>query len=60
MTPKQKQTIDSMSRYALCEKWRFAKSGDPLLAGDTGDYFSEKLKEKGDFTPAISKSLGWE
>ena len=43
----------------MCSKWRFAKSGDPLLQGDTGDYFAKVMKEKGGFTPEISKDLGW-
>ena len=59
MTPEQKKTIDEMSQYSMCSKWRFAKSGDPLLQGDTGDYFSKVMKEKGGFTSEISKDLGW-
>ena len=58
MTKEQKEAIDSMSQYGLCSKWRFAEVGDPLFQGDTGDYFAKKLKEKGGFTPSISKSLG--
>jgi hypothetical protein len=60
MTDKQKKRIDSMSQYGLCQMWRFAKCGEPLLQGDTGKYFAERLKEKGGFTPEISKALGWE
>ena len=59
MTPEQKAIIDSMCQEALCSKWRFARVGDPLLQGDTGEYFSKVLKEKGGFTPEISKKLGW-
>jgi len=59
MTDEHKETIDSMSQYQLCSKWRFAKTGDPLLQGETGDYFSKVMKEKGGMTPEISKSLGW-
>jgi hypothetical protein len=59
MTPEQKKQIDSMSQYDLCRKWRFAKVGDPLLQGEAGEYFSKVLKEKGGFTPEISKDLGW-
>jgi len=58
MTDEQKKQIDSMTQYELCQKWRFAPIGDPLLQRDTGDYFSKALKEKGGFTPEISKSLG--
>ena len=57
MTPKHKQQIDNMSQYELCEKWRFAPIGDPLLQGETGDYFSKVMQEKGGMTPEISKSL---
>lgn len=59
MTNEQKKKIDNMSQYELCHMWRFAKIGEPLLQGDCGDYFSNKLKEKGGFTSEISKSLGW-
>ena len=59
MTEEQKARIDGMSQRELCSKWRFAPVGDPLFAGDTGDYFSKVLKEKGGFTPEISKDLGW-
>ena len=55
-----KKIIDRMSQYDLCRKWRFAAVGDPLLQGEVGDYFAAKLKEKGGFTPEISKSLGWD
>lgn len=59
MTNEQKKKIDSMTQMELCSKWRFAKVGDPLLQGDTGDYFSKVMKEKGGFTSEISKALGW-
>jgi len=55
-----KAQIDAMSQYDLCRTWRFAMIGDPLLQGEVGDYFAAKLKEKGGFTTAISKGLGWE
>jgi len=60
MTPEEKAQIDGMSQYELCKLWRFAPVGHPLLQGATGEYFSQKLKEKGGFTPAISKNLGWD
>ncbi len=59
MTEKQKAQIDAMSQYELCSMWRFARSGEPLLQDDTGKYFAKVMKEKGGFTPEISKSLGW-
>ncbi len=60
MTKKQKETIDTMSQYEMASLWRFAKSGHPLLSGDTGEYFSKVFEKKGGMTPEISKSLGWE
>lgn len=58
MTDQEKQKIDSMSQYELCMWWRFAPAGDSLFQGDTGDYYKKCMKEKGGFTPQISKSLG--
>ena len=60
MTPEQKTKIDNMTQTQLCSVWRFAKVGDPLLQGDTGDYFAKVLKEKGGMTSEISKNLGWQ
>lgn len=57
--PKMKARIDAMSQEELCRMWRFAPAGTPMLAGEAGDYFGERLKEKGGFTPEISKRLGW-
>ena len=59
MTPAQKARIDNMSQLELCKHWRFAPVGEPLFQGDTGDYFSKVLKEKGGFTSKISKEVGW-
>jgi len=59
MTDDEKKRIDNMTQYELCYMWRFAKSGESLLQGDTGKYFAEVLKKKGGFTPEISKHLGW-
>ena len=59
MTPEQKKEIDGMTQYQLCSRWRFAPVGDPLFQGDTGDYFTKRVREKGGMTSEISKSLGW-
>lgn len=56
---KIKAEIDGMSQYQLCHAWRFSKVDDSRLQGEAGKYFEAKLKEKGGFTPEISKSLGW-
>lgn len=60
MTDQEKQRIDSMSQFDMAHMWRFSPTGEPLLQGDTGDYFSKVFREKGGFTPEISKRLGWE
>jgi len=59
MTPEEKAKIDNMTQEELCRRWRFAPVGDLLFQDDTGDYFQKRLKEKGGFTPEISKKLGW-
>lgn len=59
MTPEQKRQIDEMTQFQMAYHWRFAPVGDPLLQGDTGDYFTKVFKEKGFFTPQISKEIGW-
>lgn len=60
LTPENKVAIDAMSHYDMCRMWRFAKSGEPLLMGKTGEYFTERLFQHfGGFTPEISKSIGW-
>lgn len=60
LTEKLKSEIDSMSHYQMCSVWRFAKTGDPRIMGEAGDYFKKRLFEHfGGFTPEISKDLGW-
>jgi hypothetical protein len=59
MTPEQKKRIDDMSQEEMARMWRFAPTGEPLLQGDTGDYFSAIFQGKGGFTPEISKRIGW-
>jgi len=64
LTPERaaemKKQIDGMSHYALCQRWRFARSGDPMFQGEIGVYYKHRLfDELGGFTPEISKQLGW-
>lgn len=59
MTEEQKAQIDAMSQVELCRLWRHAESGHPLLQGDAGAYFKQRLDAAGGFTPAISKLVGW-
>jgi hypothetical protein len=58
MSPDQKAAIDSMDRFSLCQKWRFAPVGEPLLQGEAGDYFKDRMIKLGGFSPEISKELG--
>jgi hypothetical protein len=59
MTDDEKEKIDKMSQYEMAYLWRFGEIGEPLLQGDTGEYFTKIFIEKGWFTIEISKSLGW-
>lgn len=65
MTPEQKKTIDGMSYEAMLSLWRNAPVGHPMFQGDTGNYYTEIMKQKrkevGDAGHvAASKSVGWE
>lgn len=55
-----KRRIDSMSREEMARQWRFAAIGDPLFQGENGDYFEERFRELGAFSPSISKAIGWD
>jgi hypothetical protein len=63
MTPEQKKWIDDATYETLLYKWRFARLGDPLMQGDTGDYYAKVMAQKRDADPAdavrASKSVGW-
>jgi hypothetical protein len=57
-----KNYIDSLDYEEMLRKWRFAGAGDELFCGETGDYFSKrmkKLKSQCDHV-AISKKVGWD
>ena len=62
MTPEQKEWIDNASYETLLRKWRFAPFGDPLLQGETGQYFAKKMGEKKQTCDHVqaSKNVGWE
>ncbi len=65
MTPEQKKWIDEATYEDLLQKNRFAPIGDPLMIGDSGDYFIEAMRKKraevGDAAHVrASKSIGWE
>lgn len=63
MTKEQKDWINSASYSQLLRIWRFSQSGNPLLQGEAGDYFADrmsKLKEEDpDGAVKASKMLGW-
>ena len=63
MTTEQKSWIDAASYEELLRKWRFAPVGEPLLQGDTGDYYQTVMNEKkhADQAEAVaaSKRIGW-
>ena len=62
LTPENKETIDGMSYGNLLAKWRFAPVGDPWFQGETGDYWSKRMKElknQGANHVGASKRIGW-
>lgn len=64
ITPELKAEIDKMTYYELLSKWRHAPLGDPLLQGESGDYFAARIKEvRANISDAdkvaASKSVGW-
>lgn len=63
VTPEQKEWIDKATLIMLLRKWRFSASGDPMLQGEAGVYFSKRMFGMRDadhvaWTRA-SKQLGW-
>lgn len=63
LTMEQKDHIDGLSYEALLSHWRFASVGDPWFQGETGDYWSKRMRElrvAGANHVGASKSLGWE
>ena len=47
LTPENKKHIDSMDYEGLLRKWRFAPCGDPWFQGETGDYWGQRMAERG-------------
>jgi len=63
LTPENKKHIDSLTYEALLGHWRFAAVGDPWFRGETGQYWSKRMKELRDGGAKhveASKTLGWE
>lgn len=60
LTPENKEIIDNMDYEQLLRQWRFSPSGDPWIQGETGEYWSKRMKElKGPDHTSISKKIGW-
>ena len=65
LTPENKAHIDAMSYTGLLSGWRFAPAGSPWFQGETGQYWSKRMKELRDQPGgnekhvAASKGLGW-
>jgi len=61
VTDAQRKQIDAMTQIEMARLWRFHPVGHPIFQGETGAYFKKVFfEEKGGFTPAISRELGWE
>lgn len=60
----QKAWIDAASYEMLLRRWRFAPVGDPMFAGEIGNYYEEvmmrKKAETGDNGVSASKAIGWD
>ena len=58
---KEIDHINQMSQMEMARLWRFAPAGHPYF--DRGkpyfEVFEKRFKELGQFTPAISKTIGW-
>ena len=54
-----KTAIDAMTQEDMARLWRCAPAGHPYFQRGSGLYEHFERRFKG-FTPAISKSIGWE
>jgi hypothetical protein len=54
----EKKKIDMMTQEEMARLWRFTPPGHPYFHHDElGDYFKKSFREKGFFTPEISKKI---
>lgn len=61
LTEEIKKEIDALSQEEMARLWRFTPPGHPFFKHDAvGDYFEKSFREKGFFTPEISKKIGCE
>lgn len=65
LTPEIKSKIDGMTYEQLLAKWRFTPIGDPMFQDESGQYFSNRMKELrsapggNEAYVAASKKIGW-
>lgn len=63
LTPDNKKRIDAKSYEGLLAEWRNAPIGSPWFQGETGDYWSKRMKElreQGADHVGASKRIGWD
>jgi len=63
LTAENKASIDGRSYEDLLGHWRNAPVGDPWFEGETGRYWSERMKEMreaGANHVGASKRIGWD
>ena len=53
--------IAEMTRYQVCQLWRFGLPGHPFMGGDAilTEAFTKRFNDLGGFSPEISKQLGF-
>ncbi len=61
LTEEVKEDINEMSYESMLSQWRFAPVGALMFQGESGDYFSKVMAEKGKTADTVkaSKKIGW-
>jgi hypothetical protein len=64
LTASIKKSIDETDYETLLCRWRHAPIGEPLLQGESGDYYAKVMRSKRDELSdanrvAASKRVGW-
>lgn len=63
LSPENKAYIDSLSYEQLLRCWRLAPIGDDWFQGETGEYWSKRMKElreSGADHVGATKNIGWD
>lgn len=63
LTEENKKFIDACDYEQLLRRWRFGTIGDPWFQGETGTYWSKRMRELRDAGAdhvGASKRIGWE